>query len=77
MATTHTFTLPKLVEAQDYHEFKAIEDTLRGVIGLDITVEEIGSADGWYFGLVYAGVRPGEDEIQALIKDTEIGSEDE
>ena len=70
MATTHTVTLPKLIEASDYHEFKLIEDTLHHVMGVEVTVEEISFSDGWYVGMIYAdGHRPTEEEIQELLGD--------
>jgi hypothetical protein len=67
MTTTHTVTLPTLIEVKEYHEFISIEDTLRHVMGVEVTVEGFCFSDGWYVGVIYAdGHRPTEEEIQEI-----------
>lgn len=57
MASTHSVSLPQIVEAQDYHDFAAIEQALNLIFKEKIKVEEIGfnPETGQYEGIVFAG----------------------
>jgi hypothetical protein len=52
--TTVTADLPKLIEADDYHDFRFFEQIYHD-IGLDVIVEEVGFLEGRYIGLVHTG----------------------
>lgn len=60
-------TLPVMVTAQDYHDFKDMEDAYRS-IGLDVRVNEVGFQDGTYYGVVTNDM-VSEEEVNELFED--------
>lgn len=59
-----TLDLPRAVKVDDYHEFRALEKTLRSLGVKGVKVQEVGF-DGAqsYVGIVYVGTKPNSDEV--------------
>lgn len=47
-----TFSLPKLISVDDYHEFKYLEFLFKNIISDKVVISEVGF-DGKYIGLVH------------------------
>ena len=64
-----TIPLPRIIEAQDYHDFKFYENILKHDFGVEnIVIEEIGYEDGSYIGLAHLDTP----EHQNLARELEI-----
>lgn len=63
--------LPRLITADDYHEFGRIEYTLRKLNG-DLSCCEVGFDGTDYVGVVYCGEMPGFDELCKLAQEQDI-----
>lgn len=70
------FYLPRVIFARDYHEFAADADFMTrlqpkakyGLNPLKIKTVEIGMAGTMYVGVMYAGHKPGKNEINRFLK---------
>lgn len=52
MTSTHNFSLPIFVGADDYHEFEHLQDILQRITGdTDISFEEIETDPGVVYGV--------------------------
>ena len=70
-------TFPRLVFADDYHDFDSIEQTLRCVLNEQVIIEEVGFAvfDGIgdkYVGIISINEPATKDEVQELVQKHQI-----
>jgi len=67
-----TVSLPKLIQAVDYHDFKFIQSVLETVMGNPVKVYEVGYNNDAYIGLIFLGDLPCDDTINQLIAESGI-----
>ena len=72
--TKMSVKLPQIVEADDYHEFKYIQDVL-AVINPKIRVTEVGFGETKYVGLIHANTRAHKNLIKQLTAELEDNDE--
>lgn len=57
---------PKIIEADDYHDFGHYEDVVKKVTGLNLTITELGNHEGRYVAYVMDKQMP---ELTDLIEE--------
>ncbi len=62
---TLTIELPKLVRVDDYHDFDTIVPHILKNLGIKAKVQEVGSSEGMYIGIIYQKMTP---KLKATIK---------
>lgn len=67
--------LPVQIEVEDYHEFGAIQDTLRAIIP-GVKVKEIGLISPNYVGVIYLG-KLTDPAVKKLIKEIKGTNDDD
>ena len=73
-----TIKLPALVYAEDYHDFRDIQETLRQVMRLQIFVDEVcfDYNERRYVGVVYENLYPGDEIVKKLLDHHNINTGD-
>lgn len=65
--TTVEITLPVAIMASDYHQFPALESTMRAIGIKGAKIVEVG-CNGDYYGVLYVGRRPSAKEQFDLVR---------
>lgn len=69
-------TLPRIVDAEDYHILKNLPDDVYDWTGLKVKCEELGFCNN-YIGIVYQGRLPNKKTIERLLKEKDIVFEED
>ena len=64
--------LPQLVEANDYHTFGELQETINSLTDIKVKVKEIGFTGGTYVGVIYSGEKPDSKQIKKMLEEKNL-----